>query len=203
LRYHVKLTFPPGRVNSRGLLDIPDRAEKTGTWPSQRRRGKRSETRETFRPPDEVLFKRKDAPERYEEYDIYNSHERDLPQAGSGILPESDLLKAIHGYTSNFYGAMGRRRKHDIGDGIDVDESSMDETALIAFGILLEEATREVLGHTGEQVFTEGVDDGEPASSAILGHTAGYSALSEESDPDTKPQPKRRRTIKVESASWD
>ena len=32
----------------------------------------------------------------------------------------------------------------------------MDETALLAFGILLEESGREILGRTGDLVFTEG-----------------------------------------------
>jgi hypothetical protein len=32
----------------------------------------------------------------------------------------------------------------------------MDETALLALGILMEEATRDVLGQTGDLVFTEG-----------------------------------------------
>lgn len=104
--------------------------------------------------PDEVLFRRKDAPERYLEHDIYHAHERDLPRAGQGVLPESDLLKAIHGYTSNFYSA-----KHRDSRGGDVNERSMDETALLAFGILLEEAGRAVLGRRGDLVFTEGAED--------------------------------------------
>lgn len=37
----------------------------------------------------------------------------------------------------------------------------MDETALLAFGILLEEASREALGRRGDLVFTEGVEVGE------------------------------------------
>lgn len=32
----------------------------------------------------------------------------------------------------------------------------MDESALLALGILMEEATREALGETGDLVFTEG-----------------------------------------------
>ncbi|OAQ99820.1 hypothetical protein LLEC1_07889 [Akanthomyces lecanii] len=84
--------------------------------------------------PDEVLFRRKDAPARYAEHDVYYAHERDLPHGGRGVLPESDLLKAVHGYA-------GR----------------MDETALLAFGILLEEAGRDVLGKRGDMVFTEGI----------------------------------------------
>jgi hypothetical protein len=125
--------------------------------------------------PDEILFRRKDAPERYAEHDIYFSHERDLPRAGRGVLPDSDLLKAIHAYASHYYGALaagrgdtGGRRYSDasssagelLGPGrgrldLDLNERSMDETALLAFGILLEEAGRETLGRRGHLVFTE------------------------------------------------
>ncbi|CAM1501128.1 Fc.00g102900.m01.CDS01 [Cosmosporella sp. VM-42] len=106
--------------------------------------------------PDEVLFRRKDAPERYLEHDIYHAHERDLPHGGQGVLPESDLLKAIHGYTSKFYSA--KDREHSISDW-SVNQRSMDETALLAFGILLEEAGKEALGRQGDLVFTEGAED--------------------------------------------
>lgn len=37
----------------------------------------------------------------------------------------------------------------------------MDETALIALGILLDEGVREVLGETGDLAFTEGVREDE------------------------------------------
>jgi len=36
----------------------------------------------------------------------------------------------------------------------------MDETALIAFGILMEETARDVLGETGDLAFLEGSEDG-------------------------------------------
>ncbi|KAG6026212.1 hypothetical protein E4U41_001315 [Claviceps citrina] len=117
--------------------------------------------------PDEVLFRRRDAPQRYAEHDVYYAHDRDLPRGGQGILPESDLLKSIHAYSSRFYAAMERRRRRDSqirpghggggGGGGGVDVRSMDETALLAFGILLEEAGREILGRKGDCVFTEGV----------------------------------------------
>ncbi|GKU05265.1 membrane protein [Fusarium langsethiae] len=107
--------------------------------------------------PDEVLFRRKDAPERYLEHDIYYSHERDLPHGGQGVLPESDLLKAIHAYASSFYSARSRGRQ--VTYDRNVTDRSMDETALLAFGILLEEAGKEVLGRRGDLVFTEGADD--------------------------------------------
>lgn len=100
-------------------------------------------------PPDETLFKQKNAPIRYEEDDIYfadrhlESHQR---------LPDSDSLKAIHAYTSDFYAAsLGTQAKRDW--------KSMDETALLALGILLEEAAADVLGKTGDLAFMEDEDD--------------------------------------------
>ncbi|KAJ4327362.1 hypothetical protein N0V84_002263 [Fusarium piperis] len=141
----------------------------------------RYSTKDTPLAPDEVLFRRKDAPGRYLEHDIYYAHERRLPRGGQGVLPESDLLKAIHGYASAFYGAK------DGGRNGGPDERSMDETALIAFGILLEEAGREVLGRRGDLVFTEGQDDdGDEAmrqDARIVGHD----------DVELRRGPKRRK----------
>ncbi|KAF4458028.1 membrane protein [Fusarium austroafricanum] len=114
-------------------------------------------TKDTPLAPDEVLFRRKDAPERYLEHDIYYAHERDLPYGGQGVLPDSDLLKAIHAYTSAFYSARNRERQPP--DNRNVTDRSMDETALLAFGILLEEAGKDILGRRGDLVFTEGADD--------------------------------------------
>ncbi|KAM0461157.1 hypothetical protein ACHAPV_004471 [Trichoderma viride] len=108
--------------------------------------------------PDDVLFRRKDAPERYAEHDIYRAHEWDLRDGGRGILPQSDLLKAIHEYSSQFYGTLNRHQGASE-SGRNLDEGSMDETALLAFGILLEEAGREVLGRRGHLVFTEATHD--------------------------------------------
>ncbi len=111
--------------------------------------------------PDEVLFRRKDAPQRYAEHDIYYSNERDLPHGGRTTLPESDLLKAVHGYSSRFYEHLHRGNRHRMirrrrGN---VDARSMDETALLAIGILLEESGRHVLGKRGDTVFTEGFEE--------------------------------------------
>ena len=67
-------------------------------------------------------------------------------------LPESDLLKAIHSYASDFYGrAVKGKGKADF--------ESLDETALLAVGILMEEMAGEVLGETGDMAFVEGEDD--------------------------------------------
>lgn len=110
--------------------------------------------------PEEVLFSRTNAPQRYAEKDIYFAHE-DLPSGSRGTLPDSDLVKAVHSYASHFYEAMGQRHDRD-GRGSNtarVDEKSMDETALLSLGILLEEAARESLGRNGDLVFTEGIDE--------------------------------------------
>lgn len=106
-----------------------------------------------------MLFSRKNAPQRYAEKDIYFANER-LPDGGRDVLPDSDMMKAVHEYTSHFYEALGQR--HDgtgRGSITQADEKSMDETALLAFGILLEEAARDSLGKDGDLVFTEGVND--------------------------------------------
>lgn len=109
--------------------------------------------------PEEVLFRRPVAPERYAEYDVYMAHERDLPHRG--VLPDSDLLKAIHSYASHFYAALNRPGSCAVRVGSrSVDEGSMDETALLALGILLEEAGRKALGKRGDLVFTEGQEVG-------------------------------------------
>jgi hypothetical protein len=105
--------------------------------------------------PEEALFRRKNAPIRYAEQDIYWANE-DLPDAGCRQLPDASLLKSVHGYASRFYEAAAARLgpRCVVGTRI-IDERSMDETALLAFGILLEEAGREALGKAGDLVFTE------------------------------------------------
>ena len=93
-----------------------------------------------------MLFRRCGAPERYEEDDIYWA-DRHLTEEQK--LPDSDILEAIHAYASDFY----RNATHDGGM---IDFASMDETALLAIGILLEEAATQCLGDTGDMVFVEG-----------------------------------------------
>jgi len=95
--------------------------------------------------PDAVLFRSKNAPPRYTESDVYFANER----RSVVDLPESDLLKSLHCYISDFYA------RATLDGGID-DWKSLDETALIALGVLLEEVLLEVLGKTGDLVFTDG-----------------------------------------------
>jgi len=129
--------------------------------------------------PEEVLFRRVNAPTRYAERDIYFANEH-LPDGGRSVLPDSDMLKAFHVYASHFFAenygghdhanpqkptvkaenkpATEDKRKVPPRRAVPIDERSMDETALLAFGILLEEASRELLGTTGDLVFTEGME---------------------------------------------
>jgi hypothetical protein len=113
-------------------------------------------------------------------------------------LPDSELLKAIHTYASDFYNmATDDRGKCDF--------RSLDETALIALGILLEEAGAEVLGENGDMVLTEpeGFDRFVPESRATQIQIHGRVSpaptplyVSEESSEDSEDgirESKRRR----------
>ncbi|OXV05261.1 hypothetical protein Egran_06971 [Elaphomyces granulatus] len=125
-----------GRVSASGFI--------TGTKSSRYRDTASSST--VAVPPEEVLFRRQSAPVRYEENDFYFAHES---LSSECPLPSSDLLQAIHTYSSDFY-------DNAAVDGGRDDFRSMDETALIAVGILLEEMARESLGDTGDLVLVEG-----------------------------------------------
>jgi len=104
-------------------------------------------------PPEEVLFRRKGAPIRYEEDDIYPADRHLGPQQR---LPDSDLLKTVHAYASDFYA-------NATSDGGKRDFKSLDETALLAMGILLEEAAAEALGKTGDLALVEDAHEQEEA----------------------------------------
>lgn len=126
-----------GRINAHGFLPLlPFTSRYRDTASSN------------FRPvrPEEVLFRRQNAPIRYEENDFYFAHES-LPS--DRPLPSSDLLEAIHAYSADYYDYATPDRGQD-------DYQSMDETALIAMGILMEEMAKESLGQTGDLVLVEG-----------------------------------------------
>lgn len=146
-----------GRVTSR-VIKTKSHGPTTPTSPS---RHTRDLTGGPALAPEEVLFRRKDAPPRYAEKDIYFAGSDSLPP--NRKLPDPDLLKAVHGYAAGFYEAVaveqeGKGKMGRVGGRL-VDERTMDETALLAFGILLEEAGREALGKNGDLVFTEGMDE--------------------------------------------
>lgn len=126
---------------------LPGRVSSTGFLPTTPRPSKNRDTISSTSiavPPEEALFRRRGAPERFEEDDFYwaNRYLKD-----DQILPDSDLLTAVHEYASDFYG-------RSYGGGT-VDFMSMDETALIAVGVLLEEWAATV-GREGWRAFVEG-----------------------------------------------
>ncbi|KAF7532312.1 hypothetical protein G7054_g8046 [Neopestalotiopsis clavispora] len=170
-----------GRVTTTRALDDGSDSE---TYFQRRHR---STLRDPTLAPEEVLFQRARAPIRYAEKDIYNAHER-LPDGGREVLPDSDMLKAVHGYAAHFYSALAgssvvRRgdKTSDVSGGAQrnrsMDEGSMDETALVAFGILLEEAARDVLGKKGDLVFTEGIDVNDKGGSTGLAESQAVGFL--------------------------
>lgn len=115
----------------------------------------------------QVLFARTGAPTIYaEKIDEYNYAKRAPPNS----IPDGDLLKALHTYSSDFYARMPDPRFKDRrsrGDGEESFEAmkarlkgcqdfrSMDETALLAMGVLMEEMISESLGETGDLAFVE------------------------------------------------
>ncbi|KEF52623.1 uncharacterized protein A1O9_11466 [Exophiala aquamarina CBS 119918] len=117
----------------------------------------------------------------------------------SGKLPDSDMLKAVHAYASDFYSsALGQGKEK-------TNSQSLDETALIAVGILLEEAVREALGENGDMVFVEpdgleqGLGESKMTKHQIKGRVkpskpiSGPSASDEDSVVEEASPAKRRR----------
>lgn len=130
----------------------------------------------TFKKPltaDEVLFEDSGAPARYEEYDVYFANERELPHGGQGVLPESDGLKAIHEYSSSSYTDPGDpfSRSSTNGEPRSSSLRSMDETALIAFGILMEESARNLLGRKGHEAFVVNENSDSEQEDKLLAET--------------------------------
>jgi hypothetical protein len=101
--------------------------------------------------PEEVLHGRRNVPKNL----IANTYATTDNLLSTTSLPQSEMLKAIHTYASDFYATTAREEGK-------FDFNSLDETALIAMGILIEETVREALGENGDMVFVEpeGLDDG-------------------------------------------
>lgn len=131
----------------------------------------------------EYLFRYQKGPQQDQNYEQFSAH-RHLEHR----LPNSDLLKAIHAHASDFYGAM---------PGAEDSFQSLDETALIAMGILLEELTAEHLGETGDLAFVEAAQPGEADVPKTSGRKIKRQKLEHEGGV------KVERNIKAESGSSD
>ena len=114
--------------------------------------------------PIDVLFRRKSAPVRAR--DVYTVDRTD-GAVGKRMLPDSDLVKAVHGYASGFYGGRvdggmgGKGGEGGLGRRMESIWCSLDETALLAVGVLLEEACVDVVGEVGYRAFAERVEEEE------------------------------------------
>ena len=142
--------------------------------------------------PEEVLFRPKSAPIRYEEDDLYFQDEKLAPHQR---LPESDLLKALHAYVSDYYFCTGAG---DLAsDGGVANLRSMDETALLAMGILMEEAARQRLGETGDLALVEADDEDEIKDPMVwTGREWARNAIDVRRRPDSQRYRKGRRSNK-------
>jgi hypothetical protein len=87
-----------------------------------------------------------------------------------------------------------KRVEADPADRRLIDERSMDETALLAFGILLEEAGRAVLGRNGALVLTEAAD-GEDDAEYEEEEDAGEKQVTEK---HKKKKSKKRKLVDVD-----
>ncbi|KIV94565.1 hypothetical protein PV10_02320 [Exophiala mesophila] len=94
--------------------------------------------------PEEYLIRRTNIPEQI----VDEAAEVTDRISNASGLPDSDLLKAIHAYASDFYRSCNRGKP-------DFDSRSMDETALIAISFLLEELVKQEIGENGDMVFVE------------------------------------------------
>ncbi|KAK1963945.1 membrane protein [Colletotrichum sublineola] len=166
-----------GRITFESRLDAATRGERPPNANPRPPKLSRYPVNASALAPEEVLFRRKAAPERFAEFDVYMAHERNLLDSPRVSLPDSDLLKAVHFYASHFYSALGGPKRNPSYQvcSRNIDEGSMDESALLAFGILLEEAGKEVLGSKGDMVFTEGLEIPAKAHSNSLSRTAANS----------------------------
>lgn len=93
--------------------------------------------------------------------ETYFAHEK-LP--ANRPLPRADLLECIHAYAADFYQHQSKKRGK-------LDQHSMDESALLAIGILVEELSREQVGATGDMALVEGesssADEGETSDNTF------------------------------------
>ena len=95
-------------------------------------------------------------------------------------LPSSDLLKSIHSYSADFY---AKTAVHDA----DLTYRSLDGSALIALGVLLEESCDTLLGETGHLALLEEKAMGKVQDTHALDLTPhGVETLDEQGPPAKK-----------------
>ncbi|KAJ5550818.1 hypothetical protein N7535_001242 [Penicillium sp. DV-2018c] len=182
-----------GRVNRRGVnirrLDASQYRDTT------------SSTTRTLR-PEELLFRRNNRPAEPIEDQSYFAHE-DL--SSDQALPSSELLETIHAYAADYY-------QYATADNGKDDIQTMDETALLAMGILIEEMAKEELGETGDLALVEGhelseEEDEKTGAESDTTNTTTQSttrvARRRRANSDVRKRSKRRKTARSVSAITD
>ncbi|KAL2421208.1 hypothetical protein ABEF95_006179 [Exophiala dermatitidis] len=143
--------------------------------------------------PEDVLLRSTRIPAQR----ILDSYDAVGELPSSEKIPDSELLKALHAYASDFYSCA-------TPEGGRYDFHSLDETALIAVGILLEEAVRSSLGENGDMVFVEpegleqGLKESKMAQHQVQGRVKRSARPKSTSDEDSagddeSPMKRRRR----------
>ncbi|KAF1815929.1 hypothetical protein P152DRAFT_471302 [Eremomyces bilateralis CBS 781.70] len=126
-----------GRVSGRGKL-VRDVREDQNT-----RSGRKIRLA-----PEEALLKRYCAPDGLESSALYFSGTSDLRP---DLIPDSELLRAIHHYTTHLFKGLGAGES-------DPCWGAFDGTAMLALGVLVEETVRELVGDSGDLAFVGGVE---------------------------------------------
>lgn len=176
-----------GRVTAHGFAQNVPKASKYRDTASSGAR---------IRRPEEILFRDQHPMIQVETGEPYFAHEN-LP--ADRPLPSSDLLQSIHAYASDFY-------KYTLGESGRKSHYSLNESALLAVGILVEEMAKDGLGETGDLVMIEpsgkkGEISGNPADYIVKpgrkvgwrAHIDGKKPKSRRSRSRSNAQPRRKR----------
>lgn len=149
--------------------------------------------------PEELLYRKQNIPAESIEEKIYFAHEN-LPSDQS--LPSSDLLETIHAYAADYY-------EYATEDNGKDDHQTMDETALLALGILIEEMAKEELGETGDLALVEGQelseeeDDKTGLESDTTTKSAARAARRKRANSIVRQRSKRRKLARSVSVTTD
>ncbi|KAJ5185008.1 UAF complex subunit Rrn10 [Penicillium cf. griseofulvum] len=179
-----------GRVNARGLNAPRQLASQYRDTNSAGARSLR---------PEELLYRRQNIPAESIDERTYFAHEN-LPS--DQALPNSDLLETIHAYAADYY-------EYATADNGKDDHQTMDETALLAMGILIEEMAKEELGETGDLALIEGQelseeeDDKTGPESDTTTKSAARAARRKRTNSIVRQSSKRRKLSRSVSVTTD
>ncbi|KAJ5384915.1 hypothetical protein N7517_002826 [Penicillium concentricum] len=179
-----------GRVNLRGVNAPREVASQYRDTNSAGARSLR---------PEELLYRRQNIPAESIDEKTYFAHEN-LPS--NQPLPNSELLETIHAYAADYY-------EYATADNGKDDHQTMDETALLAIGILIEEMAKEELGETGDLALVEGEelseeeDDKSGLESDTTTRSAARAARRKRANSIVRQRSKRRKLSRSVSATTD